>query len=100
MQIIGRHTPAIFGNSEAFSKLRGEASAALGGRYGLMALGDVGRVFVAGESSSRWHTAAGGGIWLAVFASAWSFQVASSMNAMIARSDERTAFYFTTGFGL
>ena len=182
LQIIGRHTPAIFTNPDAFSKVRGEASAVLGGRlltdifldlhvageknwgrypffeaaflggttvppalnltgvsigsplrgydtdrfagdasvagnaelrfslgrftallpfrYGLMAVGDIGRVFVAGESSSRWHTAAGGGMWLAVFASAWTFQVASAVNAMIVRSDERTAFYLTAGFGL
>ena len=182
LQLIGRHTPAIFGTSSAFSKLRGEASAALGGRiltdvfldlhvaaernwgrypffeaaflggtalppalnltgatigsplrgydanrfagdasvagnaelrfalgrftallpfrYGLLALGDVGRVFVSSESSSRWHSAAGGGIWLAVFASAWTFQVGSSFNAMVVRSDERTAFYLSTGFGL
>ena len=182
LQIIGRHTPAVFGNSDAFSKVRGEASAALGGRllndvfldlhvageknwgrypffeaaflggtrlppvlnltgaivgsplrgydsdrfagdasvvgnaelrfslgrftallpfrYGLLALADLGRVFVSSESSSRWHTAAGGGIWLAVFASAWNFQVGSSFNAMVVRSDERTAFYLSTGFGL
>jgi hypothetical protein len=182
LQVIGRHTPAVFGNSDAFSKVRGEASAALGGRvltdvfldlhvaaernwgrypffeaaflggtalppalnltgaiigfplrgydsnrfagdasvvgnaelrfslgrfvallpfrYGLVAVGDVGRVFLASESSSRWHSAAGGGIWLAVFASAWNFQVGSSINAMLVRSDERTAFYIYTGFGL
>ena len=189
LQVIGRHTPAIFGNSDAFSKFRGEASAALGGRvltdvfldlhfaaeknwgrypffeaaflggttlppalnltgaivgsplrgydwnrfagdasvvgnaelrisvgrftallpfrYGLLALADAGRVFVAPDriaqgstSSSRWHTAAGGGIWLAVFASAWNVQVGSSFNAMVVRSDERTAFYLSTGFGL
>jgi hypothetical protein len=182
LQVIGRHTPAVFGNSGAFSKVRGEASAALGGRlltdlfldlhvageknwgrfpffeaaflggtalppalnltgamigsplrgydanrfagdaslggnaelrislgrftallpfrYGLLALGDVGRVFASLESSSRWHSAAGGGIWVAVFASAWTFQVGSSFNAMVVRSDERTAFYLSTGFGL
>jgi hypothetical protein len=57
-------------------------------------------VFLASESSSRWHSAAGGGIWLATFASAWNFQVGSSINAMLVRSDERTAFYIYTGFGL
>jgi len=31
-------------------------------------LADVGRVFVAGESSSKWHTGYGGGVWLGVFA--------------------------------
>jgi hypothetical protein len=69
-------------------------------RYGLVAVGDVGRVFLASESSSRWHSAAGGGIWLATFASAWNFQVGSSINAMLVRSDERTAFYVFSGFGL
>jgi hypothetical protein len=182
LQLIGRHTPAVFGNPDAFSKVRAEASAALGGRvltdvfldlhvageknwgrypffeaaflggttlppaldltgvatgsplrgydanrfagdaavagnaelrfalgrftallpfrYGLLALADVGRVFVAGEGSSRWHSAAGGGVWLAVFASAWTFQVGSAVNAMVVRSDERTTFYFSTGFGI
>jgi hypothetical protein len=182
LQLIGRHTPAIFGNSDAFSKVRGEASAAVGGRvltdvfldlhvageknwgqypffeaaflggtalppvlnltgatvglplrgydanrfagdaavvgnaelrvslgrftallpfrYGLLGLGDVGRVFVSSKTSSRWHSAAGGGIWLAVFASGWAFQVGSSFNAVVVRSDERTAFYLSTGFGL
>jgi hypothetical protein len=182
LQLIARHTPAVFGNPDAFSKVRAEASAALGGRvltdlfldlhvagernwgrypffeaaflggatlppaldltgaatgsplrgfdanrfagdaavvgnaelrfalgrftallpfrYGLLALADVGRVFVAGESSSRWHSAAGGGVWLAVFASAWTFQVGSAVNVMVVRSDERTTFYFSTGFGI
>jgi len=182
LQVIGRHTPAIFGATSAFSKLRGEASAALGGRlltdvfldlrvggeknwgsypffeaaflggsalppvlnltgvingnplrgydadrfagdasvvantelrislgrftallpfrYGVLGLADVGRVFLSSENSSRWHTAAGGGLWLAVFAAAWNFEVGASMNATVVRSDEKTAFYFSTGFGL
>jgi len=182
LQAIARHTPAIFGATSAFTKLRGEASAALGGklltdvfldlrvggeknwgsypffeaaflggstlppvlnltgvingnplrgydadrfagdasvvantelrialgrftallpfRYGVLGLADVGRVFLGSENSSRWHTAAGGGLWLAVFAAAWNFEVGASMNATVVRSDEKTAFYFSTGFGL
>jgi len=187
LQVIGRHTPAIFGATSAFSKLRGEASAALGGkvltdvfldlhvggeknwgtypffeaaflggsslppvlnltgaingnplrgydadrfagdaamaanaelrislgrftallpfRYGVLGLADVGRVFLGSGkpttgNSSQWHTAAGGGLWLAVFAAAWNFEVGASMNATVVRSDEKTAFYFSTGFGL
>jgi hypothetical protein len=69
-------------------------------RYSLVALGDVCRVFASPESSSRWHSAAGGGIWVAVSASAWAFQVGSSFNAIAVRSDERTAFYLSTGLGL
>jgi hypothetical protein len=182
LQAIARHTPAIFGSTSAFTKLRGEASAAFGGklltdvfldlhvggeknwgtypffeaaflggsalppvlnltgvingnplrgydadrfagdasvvantelrislgrftallpfRYGVLGLADVGRVFLGSENSSRWHTAAGGGLWLAVFAAAWNFEVGASMNATVVRSDEKTAFYFSTGFGL
>ncbi len=33
---------------------------------GLLALADVGRVFVTGESSSTWHPSFGGGVWVAV----------------------------------
>jgi hypothetical protein len=182
LQAIARHTPAIFGSTSAFTKLRGEASAALGGklltdvfldlrvggeknwgtypffeaaflggsslppvlnltgvingnplrgydadrfagdasvvantelrialgrftallpfRYGVLGLADVGRVFLGSENSSRWHTAAGGGLWLAVFAAAWNFEVGASVNATVVRSDEKTAFYLSTGFGL
>jgi hypothetical protein len=87
------------GNAELRVAL-GRFTALLPFRYGLLALADVGRVFDSSQSSSLWHSAAGGGIWVAVFASAWAFQVGSSFNAVIVRSDERTAFYLTTGFGL
>ncbi len=36
------------------------------GDLGLIALADAGRVFVDGESSSTWHTAFGGGIWVGI----------------------------------
>ena len=32
---------------------------------GVFALGDIGRVVLAGETSDTWHRAYGGGIWLA-----------------------------------
>jgi hypothetical protein len=69
-------------------------------RYGVVGIADVGRVFLAGETSSRWHSGVGGGVWLAVIAGVQAFQLSSSINAMIVRSDERTAFYLSTGFGL
>jgi len=90
---------SVGGNAELRISL-GRFTALLPFRYGLLALGDVGRVFESSKSSSLWHSAAGGGIWVAVFASAWTFQVGSSFNAMVVRSDERTAFYLSTGFGL
>ncbi len=37
---------------------------ALPGEWGLFGFGDVGRVWLAGESSDVWHTSWGGGIWI------------------------------------
>jgi hypothetical protein len=109
-QIIGSPLPGYDNNRfagdssvAANAELRiaiGRFTALLPFRYGLLALGDVGRVFLVNESSSRWHPAGGGGVWLAVFASAWTFQVASSINLAVVRSDEQTSFYVTSGFGL
>jgi len=180
-RLAGRHTPAIFSNPHAFSKVHASASASLGGRlitdvfldlhaaaeknwgtypffdaaflggaslpiplaltgmggipllgfdanryagdaavggnaelriaigrflallpfrYGISGVADVGRVFRAGMPSSTWHNGAGGGLWLAVFAAGPGLVLATSVNAMIVRSDERTAFYVSTGFGL
>ena len=36
------------------------------GDVGIFGLADAGRVFLDGESSGRWHTAGGGGIWFAL----------------------------------
>jgi hypothetical protein len=90
---------SLIGNGEVRVAL-GKGSYILPLRYGVVALGDVGRVFVSGESSSKWHYGAGGGLWLALFASGKAFEIASSVNATLVRSDERTSFYFTSGFGL
>jgi hypothetical protein len=37
----------------------------LPGELGVFGLGDAGRVYRAGETSDRWHAAAGGGLWVA-----------------------------------
>jgi hypothetical protein len=66
-------------------------------RYGLVGLADVGRVFVSGESSSKWH-AAYGGIWLGPFVSGVGFQFASALKATVVHSDEGTSFYLMSGF--
>jgi hypothetical protein len=90
---------SLVGNGELRVAL-GKGSYILPLRYGLVALGDLGRVFVSGETSSKWHYGVGGGLWLALFASGKAFEIASSVNATVVRSDERTSFYFTSGFGL
>jgi hypothetical protein len=62
--------------------------------FGVLGLADVGRVFLDGESSDRWHAAGGGGIWA-------SFLDRSYMVSLsLAKSSERTAVYLRIGAGL
>ena len=68
-------------------------------RYGVLALADVGRVFLEHESSSKWHPAAGGGLWVALHAGGETFQLVSTMSAAVVRSDEGTTFYLSSAFG-
>jgi hypothetical protein len=59
---------------------------------GILGLGDVGRVFVAGERSGQWHHAVGGGLWLAFI------ERGSTVTLTAARSPERWALYGGLGF--
>jgi len=63
------------------------------GTIGVFGLGDVGRVYLAGDTSDRWHAAAGGGLWFAFLSHANTLSVAA------ANSDEGTRVYVRTGFG-
>jgi len=63
------------------------------GDVGVFGLADVGRVWVTGESSDRWHAAAGGGLWFA-----WRHRRANTLSIALARSPERTATYLRAGF--
>jgi hypothetical protein len=69
-------------------------------RYGALALADVGRVFLEHESSSKWHPAAGGGLWLALHAGGETFQLVSTISMAVVRSDAGTTFYMSSAFGL
>jgi hypothetical protein len=60
---------------------------------GVFGLGDVGRVFLEGESSDRWHGAAGGGIWLSWLNRAYTLSLA------MAQGEEQTGIYAQAGFG-
>jgi outer membrane protein assembly factor BamA len=61
--------------------------------FGVFGLGDVGRVFLDGESSDKWHTAVGGGIWLSYLSRAYT------LSAAVASGEERTGVYVQAGFG-
>lgn len=65
----------------------------LPGEWGLFGLADVGRVWVQGESSSKWHHGFGGGLW---FAPLWR---TNTITAAVAESEGRTGVYIRAGFG-
>jgi hypothetical protein len=61
-------------------------------RFGVFSLADVGRVFLEGESSDRWHTAWGGGVWIAVA------DPKNLASVAIAASEGHLRFYVQGGF--
>ena len=81
---------SAYGNAELRLRLT-NFFVVLPGELGLFGLADVGRVFLAGESSDQWHSAFGGGIWISLI------QFRSVLSAAAARSPGRTGFYFGTG---
>jgi len=61
-------------------------------RFGVFGLGDVGRVFLAGESSGVWHTGAGGGVFLSVI------DVNKVVSLAVAGSEGQISFHLQGGF--
>jgi hypothetical protein len=82
---------SLYGNAELRLRL-GRFFLLLPGEAGVFGLADVGRVFLEGESSRRWHTAAGGGVWFSFL------NRHNTLSLAAAASEERTGFYVTAGF--
>ncbi len=82
---------ALYGNAELRLVLT-KLFFLLPGEFGIFGLGDVGRVFLAGESSETWHSAVGGGVWFSVL------DRASTLSLSVAGSDEETRLYVRAGF--
>lgn len=82
---------ALYGNAELRLRVA-KFYLLLPGDLGVFGLADVGRVYLAGESSDRWHTGVGGGLWFAFL------NRANTVSIAVARSDERTAVYVRAGF--
>jgi outer membrane protein assembly factor BamA len=61
------------------------------GELGVFGLGDIGRVYLEGETSDRWHHGLGGGLYFA------SPNRKNSLSAALARSEGRTGFYLKAG---
>jgi hypothetical protein len=66
---------SAYGNAELRLLLRRRDDAFVP-RLGVFGLADVGRVFLEGEESRRWHRAVGGGAWLAVVDPAYTASIA------------------------
>ncbi len=65
----------------------------LPGTLGIHGLVDAGRVYLEGETSDKWHVAAGGGIWISVFEPKYT------LGLTVARGEDRTKFYLSMGAG-
>jgi hypothetical protein len=83
---------SAYGSAELRLAL-GHARLILPADFGIFGLADAGRVFLDGELSDVWHSAFGGGVWLAYLSRANTF------SAYVAASDERTRLYVSAGFG-
>jgi hypothetical protein len=64
----------------------------LPGAWGLSGFGDVGRVWLSGETSDTWHTGVGGGIWLSMMSDRLAFSTG------ISHGPEENLIYFKGGF--
>lgn len=82
---------ALFGSAEVRLDLGG--TPVIPGEWGVYGLGDVGRVYLDGESSGRWHSDWGAGLWFAPFGAR-----KSTVTATYARSGESGRFFLTSGF--
>ena len=85
---IVRYTPAPTGGSRP-----SRMNIILPGAWGLTVFGDVGRVWLKGETSDTWHTGVGGGLWLSFLANRMVFSVG------LAHGKEDDLIYFKGGFG-
>lgn len=83
---------SVFGNAELRLNL-GDAHFPFGGDWGVLGLVDVGRVWLEGETSDRWHSSLGGGLWVALLGKR------HVLTATAAKSpDDKIRIYLHTGF--
>ena len=68
-------------------------SSLLPGQFGIHGMGDVGRVYLAGEDSNLWHWAYGGGIWFSFLR-----QHTPLISATVANSDDSSRVLIGLGF--
>ena len=82
---------SVYGNAEIRTRL-GRMTLVLPAEVGLFVLADVGRVFLDGEDSDKWHPGYGGGLWLSFL------NPNNTLSIAVAESEGRTALYIRLGF--
>jgi hypothetical protein len=82
---------SLYGNAELRLRLFGREGS-LPVAFGVFGLGDAGRVFLADETSDRWHTGVGGGLWM------FAVNPAYTATVSFARSEGDTWLYVQAGF--
>ncbi len=87
-----RGDASLYASAELRLWLGHQLVPALPVRWGLFGFGDTGRVWLAGESSSRWHSGGGGGVMAHVIA------IPLTVTAALASSTEGTRFYIRSGY--
>jgi hypothetical protein len=88
---------SLYANAELRFVL-GEIFFVLPGNIGLFGLGDVGRVFLDGEDSDRWHNALGGGVWVSFLGPANTLSFAVARSEVGTSMSQRTSLYVQGGF--
>jgi hypothetical protein len=83
----------LYGSGDLFLPLTRASFLGIPLQFGVQGFGDVGRVYLDGESSDTWHTGYGGGPY---FASPGRRNLVSFS---LAHSEGRTSFYLKAGFG-
>jgi len=81
---------SAFANAELRLRL-GRFFVLFPGEAGLFGLTDAGRVFVDGESSDRWHTGVGGGLWVAFL------ERKNTVSVAVAGAEGRIGVYVRAG---
>jgi outer membrane protein assembly factor BamA len=94
----GYYKERFAGDSSLFANLElrfpiSRFSLILPGEYGIFGFVDTGRVFLKEETSEKWHTGYGVGLWIAPLIRQFT------MSLSVAGSDEGPRIYFRFGFG-
>jgi hypothetical protein len=88
---------SVYANAELRVKLS-RIFLILPGDVGLFALGDIGRVYLDGENSNRWHNAVGGGVWVSFLGPANTLSVALARSEVGTSIEQRSSLYIRGGF--